>query len=757
MTRFCLCVLTLTLAAASAPTDLDTAGRLRFEPLSHDRFVVSGLHYEFLFDAKGITYRNGKVVRRLRFDGVSPLAVVEPLDQQTSVSNRFIGNDRSKWKTPVPNYDRLRVSAIYPGIDLVYYGTAGSLEYDMNVKPGGDPSRIHIRITGDSPRIDPEGNLAGDLLQKHPVAYQIASNGMRSTVECRYRKHSDGTFGFAVGRYDHSRELVIDPVLTMSTYVGGTSAEYARAIGHDREGFLYVAGVTGSTDLPLAGDPEQTTSGGSSDVFVSKIDPHGAPGSEYVYTTYFGGSGIETLNDMVVSPAGTVYITGSTTSTNLPTVNPAQAALSGTKDAFVAVIDPKGGASGLLYSSYVGGTNDDIANGITLGPNGRFFIAGITRSTDFPIIGGAQSASAGGADAFVAGFDLKQSGSGSLVYSTYFGGTGTDEARSIAADASGNLWITGSTYSYDFPLVGNSYQNGNHTGGDAFLAQLSTSAGFLYSTYIGGAGIDVATKITFDVSGRLFVTGYTTSTDFPATPDAFRIPLAGSTDAFIMIWTPVDSSAPQLKYSTLYGGNGGEVPYDVKGDPDGNIYVVGYTTSGDLPIVGNALEPSPQGGVDGFALKFNPSRSGGAAIDYSSYITSQGSQIAYAVDVDSVGNVYVAGGTTGSMLQSSGTGQRSTSTGVQDAFVSGFSPCTVQLSLASYQFATSGGNGTITMNLSQDCRWVASNVPDWVTLSPTSGTSGGDIQITASPNTTGADRQANFTIGNVRFLVGQNQ
>jgi hypothetical protein len=732
--------------------------RLRFEPLSPDRYIAAGIRNQFIFQPAGVSYQYDGVVHALRFEGASRSAKVTPAERLQSVTNRFYGNDRSRWQTGVPNYERLRVESLYPRVDLVYYGTEAELEYDLNVKPGGDVSRIRIRISGESARIDSNGNLTAGLLQKRPVAYQVAADGSRQTITCRYRRNSDGTYGFAVGSYDRAKELIIDPVLTFSSYVAGSQFDVARAIGHDSAGFLYVGGVSYSTDLTQAGDAQQGASGGAGDVFVVKMNPHAPAGSEIVYTTYFGGSGAESLSDMVVSPNGRVYLAGATASSNLPTANAAQSALAGKSDAFVAWLDPSQGATGLLFSTYLGGGSDDSARGIAVDSAGRVFVTGTTRSTDFPNVGGFQAGSAGNAEAFVTGYDPSQSGGATLIYSTYLGGAGEDDGRGVAVDASGNLWIIGGTYSYDFPLFGNSYQSGNRVSGDAFLVQLSRSAGILYSTYLGGTGVDWGTKVRVDSVGRVLATGYTSSTEFPVTADALQPRLAGLMNAFIMVWTPVASAAPQLTYSTYYGGGGGDVPYDIKADADGIVYVTGYSSSRNLFTTPGALQPTAEGGVDGFVLKFNPARAGQDAIDYASYVASNGTQIAYALDVDTAGNIYIVGTTTGSMFADFSTGQgRPTLPGTNDAFVAGFSPCTIALPFASQQFATAGGESTFTVTVSRGCRWTASSPVNWITITPANANETRDVTITVAPNTTGAERQATINIGYQTFLVGQNQ
>jgi hypothetical protein len=741
---------------------------LRFEQDPHGdsgSFVSRGLHHAFSFSQHKISFNTGGRPIHVRFDGARPDAHLEGIDALRSTTSTILGNNRTQWRTGILNFNRLQERGLYRGIDLVYYGSAGELEYDLIVDPGADPRKVRLRFSGAVPSLDTNGNLAAGFVLKRPSAYQIAANGSRIPVRSSYMKHADGTYGFALGAYDHKRQLVIDPTLTLSAYLAGSGDEIARAIGHDARGFIYVAGTTSSTDFPVAGDSEQSGQAGSADIFLVKIDPNAPAGSQIVYSTYFGGANADVLNDMVVAPSGVVYMVGSTSSTDFPMANPAQSAISGTSDAFVICLDPsRSGSAGLLYSSYLGGAGDETGNGIAVNSAGRIFVTGSTNSDDFPVIAGFQTSRGGSQDAFFASIDPAQSNQSSLVYSSYLGGGGWDTGRSVAAASDGTAWVVGGTFSYDLPVTSSAYQSTNQVGGDAFVVQVNPAAfgtaSLSYATYLGGSGEDEAKKVTVDSAGRVIVAGYTLSTNFPLTPNALQTQYGGNADAFVSIFNSKNlaaAPASQLLYSTYFGGSDGEVPYDVKEDAAGNIYVTGYTMSADLAVSGNALQRARASGVNAFVLKFNPSRSGADAVDYSSYVGAEGQQIGYGIDFDANGNIYLAGYASGAIFDQTAGAPKIDGTYNIDAFVMGFSPCSIDVSSRSEQFPAQGGSDIITITASRGCTWIASSSLDWVTVSPTAGSLNGAVRITVAPNNTGAARTGTISIAGVQFLVGQDR
>ena len=768
MRNFASTLLCLTCATLSAgvterdPIRMLTAAPLRFEPAldgTSGRFTANGLRYRFSFDHDGAALQAGGKTVRLRFDGASG-ARIEGIDRMQSTTNVFRGNDPRQWHTGIANYRRLRVQGLYQGVDLVYYGNGRELEYDLVVRPGADTKQIRLRFEGARPHIDREGNLAAGFIQKRPVAYQLAASGARVPVESHYRRNADGSFGFALGRYDHLREVVIDPTLTLSVYLAGSQFDSASAIGHDAPGFIYVAGTTQSADFAIGSAVPAGALSGSSNVFLAVLDPNAAPDSQVVNATYLGGTAIDVLNDMVVTPQGDVYLTGATSSADFPTVNPVQSALNGSSDAFVMWLNPlKTGSA--IYSTYLGGSGDDIGSGIAIDQKGRIFVTGTTKSSDFPTTNGFQTGAGSVETAFVTGIDPTAN---AIFYSTYIGGTGGEFGRSVAVAPDGTIWVVGGTFSgTDFPISGFAYQTPYGGSGDAYVAQIdpsiSGSGSLLYATYLGGSGPDEAKKVIVDSFGRVIVAGYTGSANFPVTSNAMQTNYGGNFDAFVTILNPksTGSRSSQAVYSTFFGGNQPDMPYDLKQDAAGNLYLTGFTMSPDMPVSATALQPVYNLSLDAFALSFNPARSGSAALNYSSYVSSSGQQIGYGVDFGANGTIYVAGFSTGAIFANLGGAAKGTDPGNTDAFVIGVSPCVYTLSKLSSQFPSQGGSDTIALTTSAvTCTWSVLSHVDWIGMTPTAGTGSGSVTVTAAPNNTGASRSATVSIAGVPFVAGQN-
>lgn len=655
---------------------------LRFEPAPDGslggKFVARGARYQFELTRDEAALRVDHKDVRLHFDGADRQARISGKELEQSTTNLYFGKDSSKWRQGVPNYSRVQVQGLYPGIDLLYYGNGAELEYDLTVKPGASPRRIHLRVQGDNARLNQDGDLVSELIQKRPVAYQIAADGSRRAVESRYRKNADGSYGFALGPYDHARDLVIDPLL-IAHYFSGTYQVTAYSIGHDANGLIYVGGDTSTADLLLEGTPYQSSEAGGIDLFFAVINPALSKDSQIIYTTYMGGSSDDDFGAMLVTSGGDVYLTGTTFSDDFPTVNPYQTALGGStgtnSNAFFVKFTA---AQALNYSTYLGGSGNDGGKALALAPTGRIWIAGDTQSTDFPITGGFQKSLIGKQNMFVAALDPSNSGTATLVYAIYIGGTHWDEAYGVAVAKDGTIWLAGATYSPDIWIEGSPVYQGHYGGdGDAYIAHLEPSAGtkaLLYASFIGGSGIDEATSMVLDPSGRVVLSGYTLSSNFPVTSDAFQTKYGGNTDAFIAVVDPSNKSrSAQLVYSTYFGGDGADSAFDLKVDSSGMLYVTGYTESPGLPATSNALQGSWDGSLDAFGLKLDPSNAGAAGIDYFTYFGSGGVQVGYGVDFDAKGNMYVAGTTTTGLLAEFGGPERGTVDGTVNGFLMGFS------------------------------------------------------------------------------------
>jgi hypothetical protein len=387
--------------------------------------------------------------------------------------------------------------------------------------------------------------------------------------------------------------------LVYSTYLGGSNGDSAAAIAVDSSGDVYVTGATSSPDFPTL-DPIQANFRGNNDVFVAKLN---AAGNALVYSTFLGGSsdishsGYDAGYGIAVDSSSSAYVTGVTTSTNFPTVNPIQAThAGGSSDAFISKLNAAG--SGLVYSTFLGGARDDYSHQIAVDSSGNAYITGSTDSPDFPTMNAFQTAYGGGNnDAFVSELNFEGS---ALVYSTYLGGTDNDAGTGITVDSSGNAFVTGLTYSTGFPIH-NPLQGSNAGAQDAFVAKLNAAGDALeYSTYLGGRFNEYGAGIAVDPSGSAYITGYTNSTDFP-THNPLQGSKTGAQDAFIAALDPQGS----LVLSTYLGGTGGDSGSSIAVDGSGYVYLTGSTSSTDFPTL-NPLQPALAGiNPDAFVAKFS--------------------------------------------------------------------------------------------------------------------------------------------------------
>jgi len=441
-----------------------------------------------------------KNVIRMKLAGANSSPELVALNEMPWKTNYFIGNDPEKWQVGVSSYGKIKYQDVYQGVDMVYHGKGRQLEYDFVVAPHVDPSVIRINFDGaETLRINNDGDLllnlknGGELRQRAPVIYQEGDNG-QERINGRFIIINKRDVGFDVGEYDHGKPLVIDPVLNYSTYLGGGNDDQGNSIAVDTSGNAYVTGQTSSVNFPVANALQSTYGGGASNVFVTKLN---AAGTAILYSTYLGGTVVQGQGGddrgygIAVDASGNAYITGSTTSSNFPLANPIQSNLNGNNDAFISKLNASGSA--LVYSTYLGGGagsyyNQDEGRAIAIDVNGNAYVAGSTKSNDFPIINPVQATNQGGnynEDAFVA--KLNSAGT-ALIYSTYLGGSGDEHANAIAVDASGYAYVTGSTVSTNFPTA-NGPQLNFGGGSDAFVTKLSiTGTALVYSTYLGGTG-----------------------------------------------------------------------------------------------------------------------------------------------------------------------------------------------------------------------------------------------------------------------------
>jgi hypothetical protein len=602
-------------------------------------------------------------VLRMKLRNANSVAKVTGVDELAGTSNYFIGNDPAKWRTNVPTYKKVKYERIYSGIDLIYYGNQQQLEYDFIVSPGADPRRIEFEVRGaETIRRDALGDLVlkiseGEIRWHKPIAYQ-EKHGTRQEVAAHYSITAANRVGFEVAEYDTSKPLYIDPLI-YSTYLGGSDYDFGYAIAVDSTGNAYVTGKTYSSDFPTK-NPLQGTLGGGPHAFVAKLDP---TGSALVYSTYLGGNGSELGSRIVADSAGNAYVTGTTYSTDFPTMNPLQPTNGGASDAFVAKIDPTGSA--LAYSTYLGGNGDDSGSGITVDSAGNAYVDGYTGSTDFPTKNPLQAANAGSYDAFVAKIDATGS---ALIYSTYLGGGTSDYASGIAVDSAGNAYVNGTTASGDFPTK-NPLQAATGGNEDTFVAKINpTGSALVYSTYLGGSGNDIGEDIAIDSAGRAYVIGLTDSTDFPTKNPLQAANAGGSHDAFV---AKINALGTALVYSTYLGGSADEYGTGIVVDSAGSAYVTGITASLDFPTKNPFQAANAGGDYDAFLAKLNAT---GTALDYSTYLGGSGDEgQGSGIAIDSTRNIYLSGATSSTHFPTKKPMQAAKA-GAYDAFIAKIDP-----------------------------------------------------------------------------------
>jgi len=556
-------------------------------------------------------------VIRMQLTGANKRAQPQGVDPLPGTSNYILGNDPSKWHTAIPNYSQVKYSSIYDGVDLVYYGNQTQLEYDFVVAPHASAAPIRLHFEGASNvTIDAGGNLDlhapdGDVTFQKPVVYQ-ESHGIRRPVRGAFELLADKTVTFAIGEYDHNQPLVIDPTLSYATFLGGTNAEYAVAVTADSAGNAYVCGLTISTDFPLTAGAFQAVNyaqaqNAVSTAFVSKFN---ASGTALLYSTYLGGNAI----------GNTLHEQG------------------------------------------------DYAHAIAVDASGNAYVTGWTYSSDFPITSGAFQTTDQAANISLAtGFVTKLNPSGTaLVYSTYLGGNVLDEPNSIAVAASGNAFISGITFSSNFPVTSGAFQTINNSaatnGFNAFVTKLnSTGSALDYSTYLGGASSGGSTigdiywtnPIAIDSAGDAYVAGFTASGDFPVTSNAYQ--KVSHATGFAVTVSKLNPSGSSLLYSTYLGGSTTSISEGLAIDSAGNAYIAGYTSDTDFPVTSGAFQTTNKADTNtatssdavnnGFIAKLNPT---GSALVFSTYLGGTtgpwGGDHIYALQLDSSDNVYVTGG-----------------------------------------------------------------------------------------------------------------
>ncbi|MCX7769406.1 MAG: MopE-related protein [Flavobacteriales bacterium] len=606
---------------------------------------------------------HGHVVR-LNHTGAGAAASGQGQRKQQGYYNYFLGNDPSKWASEVGLYQEAVVKDLYPGIDLRWYYDKGSLRYDYVVAPGADPGLIRLHLEGHHGQAIRDNQLVfttrfGEVQLMELLAYQETESG-RVPVPVRWAQKGRQT-AFELAPYDRSRPLIIDPLI-YSTFIGGTSIEIGYSITLDPirayitgsvlffgyptttgaydtspNGFVdvfitkldpigsslmystylggsgneeglsivldsfwnaYVTGYTKSSDFPVPTGYDGFLTG-TQDAFVTKLNP---TGTALVYSTYLGGSGEETGHAIALGGFGLAYVTGKTNSSDFPIASGYDSFLSGSSDAFVTKFNNTG--TGLMYSTYLGGSGDEVGYGIAVDGSGSFYVTGQTQSSDFPATPGAHDISLGGPqDIFVTKF---HSGGLVLLYSTFIGGSDFESGYSIALDGSGAAYVTGYTESSDYPTVIGSFDETLNGSADAIVSKLNPAGSALeYSTYIGGTVSDGGYSIFVDASGEAYVTGAAASIDFPTTTGADDESYNGNWDVFV---SRINSGGTNLIYSTYLGGSNDDWGYSIGVLSSGKVLVTGKTNSSDYPTTGGVWDDTYSGGAysDVFVTSLDP-------------------------------------------------------------------------------------------------------------------------------------------------------
>ena len=676
-------------------------------------------------------------ILRLKFKGGNTHAAMKGRGELAGKTNYIIGNDPKQWRTNIANYAGVEYRSLYPGVDLVFHGNQRDLEYDFIVAPGANPQAIALDVLGAKrmhigPRGDLEIGVGQSRLElKKPVVYQEVA-GKRREIAGNFAIRGAHGVGFALGPYDRSLPLIIDPTLIYSTYLGGGNVTAAandtgKVIAVDASGDVYVAGSTGSNDFPVTAGAYETAfpDPGQFAGFVTKLNPSG---SALIYSTYFAGAstGVLTVYGIAVDASGDVYLTGQTNYTFPTTAGafiPTETDIYGSYG-FVTELNPAG--SGLVYSTFLSGTEttgsvSTYALGIALDGAGAAYVVGVTSSATYPTTAGAfqpqgcASACPGGA-----GFVTKlKPGGATLSYSTYLG-TGGNKPWAVAVDSSGDAVVVGTTDAQTFPVTAGAFQT---TSSDPvavpFATELNpTGTALLYSTFISGTNSgspDQAFAVAVDAAGDAYVTGQTGDSDFPTTPGAYQRSLLDYSDAFV---TKLNPSGSALMYSTYLPG--GTTGYSIKVNATGEAYVAGdnYGEDGTFPTTPGAFQASaPTTTTNGFLTVFN---SAGSGLVYSTYIgVTSGNEItdAYALALDASGSAYLTGMAQPNFPTTAGAYKTTLAANANypdptNAFVMKFSFAGASLSISPttlaagtagvaygpITFAATGGQGTVTFS-----------------------------------------------------------
>ena len=626
----------------------------------YDYFRVVADYEQSVFDSllphDRLTYEmeHSKVqghVIEMEYLNANKQVVCTPSGKLETYYNYFIGNDSTKWASYVGSYDEVTIHDMYNGIDILYYFDDGFLRYDYMVHPGADISLINFQLNGNkSYRIDDKGDLQietrfGEVIFGKIYAFQEEA-GIQNAIGCKFKEKQNRAIGLALENYNKKIDLIIDP-LVYSTFIGGNTGDIGSSIILDQYDNAIISGVTSSSNFPVTSGVYDTILSGSNDAFISKLN---YDGSSLIFSTFIGGSKGDGGINIKTDGSGDLFLIGETYSSDFPISSfafmktiPAHSI--SLRIGFICKLNSN--ASSIIYSTYIGGKNEDYITSLVIDKTGSAIVGGYTESHDYPTTPGCFDASFGGSpgydrDVFISKFNANGS---SLIFSTYIGGNQEEICNAITIDSNNNVYLTGIAKENSFPITSGAYQNHNNGAWDSYVAKLNSSGtNLIYSTFLGGYFHDHANAIAVDSLGNAVVVGNTNSNDFPVTQGAYDCTINGGTDAFIII---LNKTGTSLVYGSYLGGNTSDVAMDISIDSKQNIYVSGFTSSTNFPVTNNAVQTTIYGDSwhswrDCFITKFNPDLS---ALMYSSYLGGSKTESLGYHEVDIFGNVFITGKT----------------------------------------------------------------------------------------------------------------
>ncbi|MBI5374574.1 MAG: thrombospondin type 3 repeat-containing protein [Candidatus Schekmanbacteria bacterium] len=573
------------------------------------------------------------------------------MDSSQTKVNYFTGNDKSKWQTGISTFNEVNLGEIYNNIELKLKAYGNNIEKLFVINGNGKVEDIKLNIEGSNGlKINDKGELEvetelGNVAFTKPFAYQEI-DGKRFEVKTEFIIDSSLSYGFHVASYNPNYPLIIDPLLA-STFIGGSDADGGNAIAIDYSGNVYITGRTASSNFPTTGTSYDSSFNGShivygvGDVFVSKLNNSL---TTLLASTFIGGSSDEESNSIAIDSSGNVFVTGYTMSSNFPTTGtPYDSSFNSGLDVFVSKLNNS--LTTLSASTFIGGSSNEFGNSIVIDSTSNIFVTGETSSSNFPTAGAPylyDSSLNGGSDVFVSKLNNSLT---TLSASTFIGGSGNDTGNSIARDSSGNIYVTGETYSSNFPTTGTPYDSSHNGNTDVFVSKLNNILSTLpASTFIGGSGYDIGRAIAIDSStGNVYVAGETGSSNFPTAGSPYDSSYNGNTDVFV---SKLNSSLNTLSASTFIGGSGSDSMGDsIARDSSGNIYVAGSTDSSNFPTAGTPYDSSHNGNTDVFVSKLNSSLT---TLSASTFIGGSDVDGGTSIARDSLGNIFATGWTASS-------------------------------------------------------------------------------------------------------------